>query len=278
MSSPICVSVFWPGLDNIKHLVVFGDSFSAVGYNSKDRHPCVDHPLGIEFPGLTSCERIDETTGEVTYEPNWVGHFVQTVNAKRVGHPMLVHDYAVSGDTVARMKLWQVEKEFLPHLAPHPEWAPWTPSDTLFITWIGINDCTYNIRLQPSAAQRSFEDLFAAQEELYTAGARNFCFVDVPPAHTFPKGPKTLRAKDAYVAWNPMLRQRALQFSEAHADATVLIFSSCDLFTRVLSDPSYAEGTERQTLLFVDGFHPSSILHQMLSTELLAYLSNVVLT
>ncbi len=168
--------------------VFSGDSFSAVGYNSKDRHPCVDHPLGIEFPGLTSCERVDETTGKVTYEPNWVGHFVQTVNAKRIGHPLLVYDYAVSGDTVARMKLWQVEKEFLPHLAPHPEWAPWTPSDTLFVTWIGINDCTYNIRLQPSAAQRSFDDLFAAQEELYTAGARNFCFVDVPLAHTFPKG------------------------------------------------------------------------------------------
>ncbi|KAI0697089.1 hypothetical protein C8T65DRAFT_755657 [Cerioporus squamosus] len=239
-----------PGLASIK-LSICGDSFSAVGYSSKDRHPSAEHPLGVEFPGFTSCERINETTGEVTFEPNWVGHFVQTVNATRRENPLLVYDYAVSGDTVARMKLWQIEKEFLPHLAPHPEWAHWTSSDMLFVTWISIKNCTYNIRLQPSAAQRSFDDLFAAQEELYAAGARNFCVIDVPPAHTFHRGPKTPRARDAYVAWNPMLRQRMEQFSETHQDAT------------------------RQAL-FVDGFHPSSVLHQLISTEFFIFVSSVV--
>ena len=39
----------------------------------------------------------------VTYEPNWVGHLVQTVNAERRDTPLLVYDYAVSGDTIARM-------------------------------------------------------------------------------------------------------------------------------------------------------------------------------
>ena len=165
-----------------------GDSFSAVGCSSKERHPCAEQPLGIEFPGITSCERVDEATQAVTYEPNWVGHLVQTVNAERRDTPLLVYDYSVSGDTISRMKLWQISKEFLPHLAPRPEWAPWTASDTLFVTWIGINDCTWNIRLQPSSIQACFDDLFAAQDKLYEAGARNFCLVDVPPVHTFPGG------------------------------------------------------------------------------------------
>ena len=124
----------------------------------------------------------------MTYEPNWVGHLVQSVNAARPDSPLLVYDYAVSGDTVARMKLWQAKKEFLPHLASRPEWAPWTPSDTLFVTWIGINDCTYNIRLQPSSITPCFDDFFAVQEAIYAAGGRNLCFIDVPPVHKFPKG------------------------------------------------------------------------------------------
>ncbi|RPD55367.1 hypothetical protein L226DRAFT_491896 [Lentinus tigrinus ALCF2SS1-7] len=278
MSSAIRVTACWPGLDNIKHLVVFGDSFSAVGYSSKEEHPSPEHPLGIEIPGLTSCECVDETTGEVTFEPNWVGHLVQSVNEMRPQNSLLVYDYAVSGDTVARMKLWQVKKEFLPYLAPRPEWAPWTPSDTLFMTWIGINDCTYNLRLQPSSIDPSFDDLFKSQESMYAAGARNFCFIDVPPVHTFPKGPKTSRAKDAYAAWNPMLRRRAEQFSEAHQDATVLVFSSWDLFNRVLSDPhsvGLPQSTDWETL-FVDGFHPSSVLHRIVSQEILEFFSNHV--
>ncbi len=119
---------------------------------------------------------------------------MRSVNAQRHDKALLVFDYAIPGDTVARMKLKQVGKEFLPHVGSHPAWAPWTACDTLFLTWIGINDCTWNLRLQAPSAQACLNDLFAAQEKLYQAGARNFCFIDVPPAHTFPNGESALAA------------------------------------------------------------------------------------
>lgn len=101
---------------------------------------------------------------------------------------MLVYDYALGGDTVGGVKR-QVHKDFLPHLATRPDWAPWSASDTLFITWIGINDCALNVfsSHDPSVAMgKSVEELFALQEELYQAGARNFLFIDVPPTNRFP--------------------------------------------------------------------------------------------
>lgn len=197
----------WPGLKDIKLLVVLcvwkslfhvlspistvmhsGDSFSSIGYSSSDPPPTSEQPLGIPFPGLTSCENVDETTDRVTYEPNWVGHFVQTVNNKRPGEAALrVRDYAVTGDTVARMRRWQVRREFLAHARAESE-PTWSATDTLFVTWIGINDCSWNVRLKPPSVQPCFDDLFGAQEELYSAGARNFCLVDVPPVHIFPSG------------------------------------------------------------------------------------------
>ena len=45
--------------------------------------------------------------------------------------PMLVYDYAMGGDRVDGVRR-QIEKDFLPHLAQKPRWAPWTGADTLF--------------------------------------------------------------------------------------------------------------------------------------------------
>lgn len=154
-----------------------GASYCDVGYNSKSPHPTHDQPLGVEFPGHTWCE---------PGKPNWVGHLVQQIRVHRTTNP-LVYDYAIGGDTVDGVRR-QVQHEFLPHLAPKPDWAPWTSEDTLFLTWVGINDCAINTRSLDAvdATKRSVEGLFALQEELYQAGARHFCFVDVPPTYRFP--------------------------------------------------------------------------------------------
>ncbi|KAI0806645.1 hypothetical protein C8Q74DRAFT_1223444 [Fomes fomentarius] len=274
MSNSIRMADSWNSFKNIKYIVVFGDSFSAVGYNSNMRKPSAENPLGVGYPGLTSCERVDESTQEVTFEPNWVGHLVQAVNDERKDDPLLVYDYATSGDTIARMKLKQIRREFHPHLAPHPAWAPWSATDTLFITWIGLNDCSWNIRLRMSSAQASLDDLFVNQEALYEAGARNFCLIDLPPVHTFPGGPTG--HPTAWASWNALLREGAEKFAAAHSDATVLIFSSWDVFTKVLADPTVAglpqgDATDRGAL-FVDGFHPASTLHAVIAKALLVFL------
>ncbi|KAH9885120.1 hypothetical protein C8Q73DRAFT_660241, partial [Cubamyces lactineus] len=266
----------WKSIDSLEYLFVFGDSFSSVGYTSKCTPPSSCTPLGVAFPGQTSCERTDEAHQEITYDPNWVGHLLTDIVTRRKhSMPLLVFDYANPGDTVARMKLAQVGRQFVPHAGAHPEWAPWCSSDSLFVTWIGINDCTWNLRLQVSSAQASLNDLFAAQETLYRTGARNFCLIDVPPAHLFPQGSRTPRAIAAYETWNPLLRSGAKAFIDAHLDATVFIFSSWDIFTRILANPqSYGltcEG-ESRCALFVDGFHPASAVHATIAKEFLSSL------
>ncbi|KAI0657084.1 hypothetical protein C8Q70DRAFT_1046356 [Cubamyces menziesii] len=257
----------WIGVDSLRYLFVFGDSFSSVGYSDKCDPPSTRNPLGVAFPGQ-SCEQMDETRQETAYDPNILEESLS----------LFVFDYANPGDTVARMKLAQVGRQFVPHAGTHPEWAPWCSSDSLFVTWIGINDCTWDLRLQVSSAKASLDDLFATQEALYCAGARNFYLIDVPPAHEFPKGPKTTRARAAYEAWNPLLREGAKAFIDAHPDATIFIFSSWNLFLRILADPlSYGlpcEGKSRSAL-FVDGFHPTSAVHAIIAKELLSSLREV---
>ena len=74
-----------------------------------------------------------------------------------------------------------------------------------------------------------------------------------------------------------MLREHAEKFSSAHPDATVLIFSSWEVFSRVLADPTscgFAQGVERAAL-FVDDFHPSSEFHAVFAREFLTYVDGV---
>lgn len=91
-------------------------------------------------------------------------------------------------------------------------------------------------------------------------------------------GPKTTRARAAYEAWNPLLREGAKAFIDAHPDATVIIFSSWNLFLLILADPlSYGlpcQGKSRSAL-FVDGFHSTSAVHAIIAKELLTSLREV---
>lgn len=137
---------------------------------------------------MTWCGTVDESN-KFTPAPNWVGHLVEIVKEQRGASSLLVYDYALGGDTVEGLKR-QIHHDFLPHLALKPDWAPWSPEDTLFITWVGINDCAYNGRSRAAAQtiKNGVEKLFSLQEELYAAGARNFCWVDVPPTYDYPGG------------------------------------------------------------------------------------------
>ena len=102
--------------------------------------------------------------------------------------------YATHGATVEAVKT-NVEENFLPTVGQKPSTARWTNKDSLFsmlqsliqsnlsVTWIGVNDVNRGLDIDAQL------DLFLeAQEKLYSAGARNFIFFNVPPFHRSPIG------------------------------------------------------------------------------------------
>ncbi|KAI0769080.1 hypothetical protein BD413DRAFT_629120 [Trametes elegans] len=280
MSAILSLRSSWPGFSHIKHLVVFGASYCDVGYNSKSPHPSSDRPLGVDFPGTTWCGHYDKATGTMTSEPNWVGHLVSHAQSNRdgLGSPLLVYDYALGGDMVAGVAR-QVHGDFLPHLATRPaRAAQWVGGDTLFATWVGINDCAWAAsEPDPAASTReSVRTLFGLQEELYAAGGRSFCFVDVPPTYDFPGRILPPRLKDAVLSWNAGLRESASQFSADHPDATVMIWSSWKFFSELLATPeafgfSKDDGAKEEGAIFEDGLHPTSAVHRLISEQLLDF-------
>ncbi|EMD32722.1 hypothetical protein CERSUDRAFT_99099 [Gelatoporia subvermispora B] len=262
----------WLGLDNIRYFVIFGASYCDVGYDSSQPHPTEDRPLGVRWPGKTYTE---------AGTPNWIGHLVsQYLSGRPAGSGPLVFDYAAGGNQVEGVRR-QIETQFLPTLGRKPDWAPWTASDTLFITWVGINDCA---EATMSSVPVSVKLLLDGQEQLYEAGARNFVLIDVPPIHRLPVfanfgGGGEERAA-IYAAWNKHLREAVEAFSAAHPDAWAVVFSSWDTISRVLDDPVEHGFSEEDVCLaggaiWYDYLHPTSAVHDLIAWDLAAFLAAI---
>ncbi|KAJ6551725.1 hypothetical protein B0H19DRAFT_1158709 [Mycena capillaripes] len=246
----------WKGFDALKFLVIFGDSYSDVGYDyTNSSLPSPDEPLGVEFPGATYAE-VDE--------PNWVGHLITNYAPSQ----LLVYDYAKGGSRVYNVKN-QIQVMFKLQISQKPAWVPWTAEDTLFITWVGINDAAWG-----SDHGHNLEMLFEAQETLYNSGARNFLFVNIPAINRSPaKG-----RKPNYVNWNIELKKATALFATAHPDTTVMIYSSWDTFNHMFDDP-WAHGFPAEDVdkadasMWVDHLHPTSKVHDFVARDMSAFLS-----
>ncbi|TFK29984.1 hypothetical protein FA15DRAFT_699550 [Coprinopsis marcescibilis] len=290
MSLVLRVSSSWSGFSNIKRVFIFGDSYSSIfhvhdGF-SESEHPTPLQPLGTPFPGNTWNEE---------GLPNWVGHMITKYspgprfNPSRVeqdeayrADPLLIYDYACGGDRVDGVKR-QIQRLFLPIVGTKPNWAPWNESNSLFVTSIGINDCA-TLSSEDHAA--SIEVMMGLQEELYAAGARNFCFFDIPPIEKSPAIAERISRygldgdvdETMFQKWNRVLLQEIQKFSEKHPDCTVLLFSMHHVFTVILEDAQtygFPPGHEsrRGGTFWVDHVHPSSKVHDLLAHFLTDFLS-----
>jgi len=260
------IGPYWPGYPGITNMIIFGDSYSSIGYPNFYPRPDRDHPLGSPSPAYFWTESSNK--------PNWVGHLV----AKHKANPdLLVYDYAVGGDDVRALQS-QVKIRFLPNVGKQPDWAPWKSNNTLFVTWIGINDCG-SLR-SDEAIEQVQKKLFNLEQELYDEGARNFLFIDVPPID---KSPALFRSDAGslvgrtYERWNEILGRNVTAFLSENEDVTAMVLSSWDFFNLVFKTPSeygFGEGDihKRYGPVWADNIHPTSRMHEHLAARVNEFL------
>lgn len=144
------------------------------------------------------------------------------------------------------------------------------------------------------------EKLFKLQDIVYDTGARNFLFFNLPPMHRAPGGkpladhysmcrsllvaPQRLKGGyNRYMNWNTQLETALEAFAAKHTDATVLLFSSWDTFTRVLDNPTqfgFAESDPDTECggIWVDHMHPTSDMHEIIARDLASFIASVPTT
>lgn len=152
-------------------------------------------------------------------------------------------------------------------------------------------------------SEHVLEQLFATQERLYKAGARNFLFIDVPTVHRSAGGKsahpnclfdivtnfdyqnivpveKQTEVLDVIRKWNTALGEQINRFSSKYKDATVLLFSAFRVFEVLLDDPESfgldpADLRRRGGSIWMDHIHPTSAVHDYIASNIADFLSEV---
>ncbi|KAI0139143.1 carbohydrate esterase family 16 protein [Hypoxylon sp. NC0597] len=255
VGSEACVATTeWPGWKDIKHAFIFGDSYTQTGFNYTQTPPSASNPFGNPpYPGWTSSNG-----------PNWVGFLTVKYNASR----LQTYNFAYGGATVDSALVQpymptvlsvkqQVQDEFIPGYTGNPPQAPsapkWTGANSVFAIWIGINDVGNSYGSGPASSGPLYTKIFdvysSLVNQLYTSGARNFVFINVPPVDRSPltvgQGKASVEMEKAAIAdWNKRVVDTAAALKSNHTDeVNVWVYDSNRSFGEVLDKPSTYEQT-----------------------------------
>ncbi|CAE6436999.1 unnamed protein product [Rhizoctonia solani] len=263
----------WQGHENLERIFIFGDSYSSVFdmiTMENAPNPTADLPLGVPFPGDTW------TDGE---KPNWVGYLLKTWPFEQ---PLLIHDFAIGGDTVPRMEVI-INGPYQDLVGRRCKCNEhWKPANSLFVFWIGINDLAHLSNEQ--SIKGRLTHLFSCVQTAYNTGARAFLFVDLPPIDRAPLivTNETSRRDFAsrYKMWNENLNKMVQQFSEEHLDASCFEYSSFKLLNSILDDPAeygFDEGDAQKFGggIWADHIHLTSAVHEWIARDIREYLMTV---
>ncbi|KAF2150591.1 carbohydrate esterase family 16 protein [Myriangium duriaei CBS 260.36] len=230
----------WHGLQGLRHMVAFGDSFTSTGFEFRGPQPTQDNPLGNPpYPGRTFANG-----------PNWIDYLTVQYNQSLI----TTLNFAVGGATVDPViprdipnVKEQVFDQFLPFYGSSPHFFPWMGHDTLFAFFIGINDIASTFPRDTGPLFRYiFKTYTASADAIYRAGGRNFLFLNVPPIHRTPwnlaKYGETGQHRGKYVAtiyhWNQLLIKLVNQFRAVHSDVTATLFNTYNFYDNLLDDPN----------------------------------------
>ena len=141
----------------------------------------------------------------------------------------------------------QVNTEFVPYYVEYDN-AAWTSSNSLFISFFGINDVGNSYDQENSTINADVVNIYAGLiDELYQAGARNFLFLNVPPVDKAPRTTAYGAAAEALEAsaiadFNTRVASLASNVS-SYANSSVFLFDTNALFSQVLENPNAYQPT-----------------------------------
>ncbi|KAG8692477.1 hypothetical protein FRC09_011172, partial [Ceratobasidium sp. 395] len=222
-------------------------------FRSTSPIPTAANPIGLKYPGTT-----------ISHGENWVGVLTTKANNSLI----LTWDYAISGNQVPGVAK-QVEQQFIQTAGTKPSYCPWSSKTSLFATWIGINDVNRGV-LPDRLVQ-----LFQLQDELYTTGARNFLFLNIPPFDRSPGGNYSTQVKEQISIWNNALPGHIKNFTATHVNTTAFLFDTQALWNEFYANPAAFNITDPDVKgggLWYDDYHPSTAIQEVIGQRVASFL------
>lgn len=181
--------------------------------------------------------------------------WIQFLTTKYNTSPVLTFNFAVGGASIPDNYTCQVEQQYQPKYSTNKFWDG---NNTLFTSWIGINDVSDAwIHKDSERLLTRLQQWDALMEQLWATGARNFFIVNNPPLERTPfisgfdEASIALYKKNIEI-FNENLAQHVSAFQAKHPEVrtplpranaademqgAMMLYDSHALFTKVLDDP-----------------------------------------
>lgn len=287
-------------------LFVFGDSYTASGFNAESPAPNISNPFGFPPLGKYPNEPLNNTflgsvPGTSANGALWTEYLAAQFNSTVT----LLYNFAVSGASIPDSFRDQIKTVYEPRYSSlytdgTPVDVQWSSNSSIFASWIGINDINFctplfspdlNVTLDECLSQR-MEQYFELMSNLYDTGARNYFFINMPPID---RTPMVLNQTEPIIAnysyavnyYNQnLLPAYATNFTMAHLGVRSIIYDSYSLFTRVLNDPheyGFANSTCYSCICsfwnpicpWSNDFHPTTRIQELLAKDMITNLTTI---
>ncbi|KAH7389135.1 hypothetical protein BKA64DRAFT_130571 [Cadophora sp. MPI-SDFR-AT-0126] len=209
-----------------KYIFSFGDSYTSTNYNIHGAQPSRDNPLGnSDFGNETSAQG-----------PVWIEFLTKKYNTR----PVLTYNFAVGGAAIPDNYTYQVENLYQPKYSKAKFWQG---SNTLFTSWIGINDVSYAwLKNKASVLLPRLDHYSELLEEMWKTGARNFFIVNNPPLDRSPfilggDAESIAHYAEMIQVFNENLPKHVAAFQDNHPDGQIILYDVHTFFSKVLDDP-----------------------------------------
>ncbi|KAK1752706.1 hypothetical protein QBC47DRAFT_328038 [Echria macrotheca] len=256
-----------------KYLFIFGDSYTATGFNPSGAKPSPANPIGNPaLPGSTFSGGWD-----------WPGYLVTAFNTSQT----LAYNFAVGGATVdsnlvappgsgipsfvEQIGRWQGVG-----LPSRPAFAPWTAENTLAGAFFGINDILQKYwQGQDAPLGQMVERYFQQFQTLYSAGVRNFFIMTVPPLDKTPQimgqsQQGRSRIMNSVNSFNSQLASRLETFKRQNAGVTGVVVQTAAAFEAAVANPraygapdATCTNYNGKSCLWWDALHPGESIQRL---------------
>jgi phospholipase/lecithinase/hemolysin len=280
----------------VNNLVLFGNSYTAVGYDYSGPRPSTSNPIGNPtFPG-----------NNLSQGNNWVTYLTTQYNSSTT----LAYDFAWNCATVDASLVAPCDNTVVP-VAQQVEsfqnnyWqanpGQWTGQNTLTAIWIGINDAhrSYSRGDAPDLMNKVIDRYFELVTTLIGMGMKNILLLGIPgksnvvlpgwqsltfdASTAIERTPQVLNEpqdtqkleKAIYDDFNVALWRKFNDYRTRFAGTSKLfLIDTVPIFNQILDSPSALNAPDAvcvgkdQGCLWSDDFHPSPKFHNAIAQRI----------
>ncbi|KAK4447387.1 carbohydrate esterase family 16 protein [Podospora aff. communis PSN243] len=259
-----------------KYLFIFGDSYTATGFNPSSTKPSASNPLGNPpLPGST-----------FSGSHSWPGFLATSFNTSLT----LTYNYAVGGATVDSAvvappgngipSFVEQTNSWRSGAGTKPSYAPWSGENALAGAFFGINDILQSYwRGGDAPVSRMADRYFAQFEAMYALGVRNFFVLTVPPMDKVPQimgqsASGRSRIMGVVNGWNSQLASRLATFKAQGPGVTAVVVDSAVALNKAVANPRAYGAPDATCLnrngrscLWWDNLHPGEAIQRLFAEE-----------